>query len=161
VDERYNEEIEQASGLFVEALLSREQGLEEDPLDTDAIVMVLLRKVGLRVMAGLLGRLAKQVTAEAAATGLVVQRRDPVEVASIFGPVSVESPYLWSVGRSARPVKDELGLTHRKRSKAVERALTDFGAEESFGHAVERFEEHYGWSVGRTTALRVVEAHAF
>jgi len=140
VDERYTGEIERASELFAEALLAKEQGLG--------------------VMARVLRRLGDQVTQEAAATGLVVQRRDEVEVSSIFGPVSVESPYLWASGRAARPVKDQLGLTHRMRSKAVERALTDFGAEESFGHAVERFEEHYGWSVGRTTALRVVEARA-
>jgi hypothetical protein len=160
VDERYTAEIEQASQLFVEALLAKEEGLQEQSLDTDGLVMVLLRQVGLRVMSGVLKRLGEQVTRKAADGGLVVQRRDAIEVASIFGPVRVESPYLWADGRSARPVKDELALTHRKRSKAVERALTDFGAEESFGHAVERFEEHYGWSVGRTTALRVVEARA-
>lgn len=160
MDERYTAEIERASQLFAEALLAKEQGLNEHALDVDGTLLVLLRRVGLGVMARVLRRLGDQVTQEAAATGLVVQRRDEVEVSSIFGPVSVESPYLWAPGRAARPVKDQLGLTHRMRSKAVERALTDFGAEESFGHAVERFEEHYGWSVGRTTALRVVEARA-
>lgn len=160
MNERYTAEIERASELFAEALLATEQGLAERALDVDGTVQVLLRRVGLGVMARVLGRLGDQVTKEAAASGLTVQRRDKVEVSSIFGPVSVESPYLWAPGRAARPVKDQLGLTHRLRSKAVERALTDFGAEESFGHAVERFEEHYGWSIGRTTALRVVEARA-
>jgi hypothetical protein len=42
----------------------------------------------------------------------------------------------------------------------VERALTDFGAEESFARAAKRFEEHYGWEIGRTTVLRVVEQRA-
>lgn len=42
----------------------------------------------------------------------------------------------------------------------MERALTDFGAEESFGRAAKRFEEHYGWEIGRTTVLRVVEQRA-
>lgn len=36
----------------------------------------------------------------------------------------------------------------------------DFGAEESFGQAAKRFQEHYGFEVGRTTVLRVVERHA-
>lgn len=53
-----------------------------------------------------------------------------------------------------------MGLTSHGRSPAVERALTDFGAEESFGHAAKRFAEHYGFEVGRTTVLRVVEKHA-
>lgn len=42
----------------------------------------------------------------------------------------------------------------------MERALTDFGAEESFGQAAVRVQEHYGWEVGRTTILRVVEGRA-
>ena len=42
----------------------------------------------------------------------------------------------------------------------MERALTDFGAEESFGRAAKRFKEHYSWDIGRTTVLRVVEERA-
>lgn len=53
-----------------------------------------------------------------------------------------------------------LRLTHRGRSPDVERALTDFGAEESFERAAQRFKEHYGWEIGRTTVLRVVEQRA-
>jgi hypothetical protein len=34
---------------------------------------------------------------------------------------------------------------------AVKRALTDFGAEESFGQAAKRFQEHYGWQVERSS----------
>jgi hypothetical protein len=160
VTERYTAEIEQASQLFAEAILAREKGLRERSLDMDGAVLVLLRRVGLTIMSRVLEQLGRQVTEEAAATGLVVQHRRPIEVASIFGPVTVESPYLWAASRSARPVKDALGLTHRRRSRAVERALTDFGAEESFGQATARFEEHYGWAVGRTTVLRVVEERA-
>lgn len=51
-------------------------------------------------------------------------------------------------------------LSHRGRSPDVERALTDFGAEESFERAAKRFKEHYGWEIGRTTVLRVVEQRA-
>jgi hypothetical protein len=42
----------------------------------------------------------------------------------------------------------------------VERALTDFGAEESFGQASQRFREHYGFEVGRTTISKVVHVQA-
>lgn len=42
-------------------------------------------------------------------------------------------------------------------SDTVERALTDFGIEKSFGRAAERFYEHYGWEVGRTTILPLPE----
>lgn len=46
------------------------------------------------------------------------------------------------------------------RSVAVQRALTDFGAEESFGQAAKRFEEHYGWAINRATVRREVEKTA-
>jgi hypothetical protein len=42
----------------------------------------------------------------------------------------------------------------------VERALVDFGAEESYGRASARFAEHYGYDIGRTTVQRVVKVHA-
>jgi len=61
---------------------------------------------------------------------------------------------------TARPTRTTLRLTSHGRSPSVERALTDFGAEESFARAAKRFEEHYGWEIGRTTVLRVVEERA-
>lgn len=156
----YTQPIQQAITLLTDAILAQEPDLRKTSLDIDRDVRDLLRQVGLGMVQGILGVLSAQVTAEAAISGLVVQRRDSITVDSLFGSVWVESPYLWQPGSSARPVKTELGLTHRQRSTAVERALTDFGAEESFARAVARFEEHYGWTVGRTTALRVVERRA-
>jgi hypothetical protein len=41
----------------------------------------------------------------------------------------------------------------------VQRALVDFGAEESFAAAARRFAEHYGTEVERTAILRLVESH--
>ena len=57
-------------------------------------------------------------------------------------------------------MREALGIRGRGRSTTVERALVDFGAEESLGHAAKRFEEHYGFDVGRTSVLRVVEGYA-
>lgn len=57
-------------------------------------------------------------------------------------------------------MRSVLHLRHGQRSVAVQRALTDFGAEESFGHASTRFAEHYGWEIGRTSVLRLVESVA-
>ena len=73
--------------------------------------------------------------------------------------MEVESPY-FSRGageKGSRPVQEHLGVVARGRSQRLQRALSDFGAEESFGNASKRFEEHYGWSVGRTSILRLVE----
>lgn len=62
--------------------------------------------------------------------------------------------------RHARPTLSVLGFAHHGRSAGVVRALTDFGADESFGRAAAKFEEHYGYALGRTTVLRVVETEA-
>lgn len=81
---------------------------------------------------------------------------------SLFGAVEIQSPYLWGKnrGRGVRPVKEQLGIEPGQRSIAVQRALADFGAEESFGQAAKRFEEHYGWSIERATVRREVEKTA-
>jgi hypothetical protein len=53
-----------------------------------------------------------------------------------------------------------LKIEHGNHSVALQRALTDFGAEESFGQAAKRFEEHYGWVINRATVRREVERTA-
>ena len=69
----------------------------------------------------------------------------------------MDSPYLYDrkTGQSSRPVQDVLGIRDGGRSSTVERVLTDFGAEDSFGQAANRFEEHYGWHVDRGSVRRV------
>lgn len=47
-------------------------------------------------------------------------------------------------GRRLRPFCQGLGLVHRGYSLKLQRAMTDFGAEESFQRASQRLEEHYG-----------------
>lgn len=159
----YTARIEQATSLFVDAIVAAVPALTPDALEVDAEVRDLMRQLGLRIVERVLQVRAQAATRQAqAATGLEIERCPTVTVVSVFGPVTVESPYLWTPGRGPglRPVKTVLGLTHGRRSLATERALTDFGAEESFGQAAKRFAEHYGWQVGRTTILRLVEGHA-
>jgi len=69
------------------------------------------------------------------------------------------SPYLWSTGCGAKPLV-EMGITHQGRSVAVERALSDFGIEESFGQAAKRFKEHYGYEIDPSTIRRVTHEKA-
>jgi hypothetical protein len=109
---------------------------------------------------GVYEELCRRAVAKAREAGLRVHRLRVITVMTVFGVVSFASPYLRDARtkRSSRPPSD-LGLRHGTRTPAVERALTDFGAEESFGRAAKRFREHYGFEVGRTTVLRVVEGH--
>lgn len=128
----------------------------------DGSVRDVVREVGRGVVRELLRREAVRLVAEGKARGLVTQRTPTVEFYSIFGPVEVVSPYLWSaVDRLGwRPLKAEFGVVHRGRSDLVDRALTDFGSDRSFEQAARAFHEHYGWTIGRTTVRKVTQRHA-
>jgi hypothetical protein len=50
-------------------------------------------------------------------------------------------------GRLLRPFCERAGVRPRGRSRRLQRALVDFGAEESFARAAQRVREHYGLEV--------------
>jgi hypothetical protein len=78
----------------------------------------------------------------------------------IFGTMELSSPYLWRKGESSKPLVEDLGTPDHGRSETVNRALIDFGIEDSFAKASKRFEEHYRFKVSPTTADRVSKASA-
>jgi len=73
---------------------------------------------------------------------------------TIFGKIEINSPYLWIQGTSSKPLIDEMKITHQSRSEAVNRALVDFGIEDSFARAAARFKEHYHYDIGASAAAR-------
>jgi hypothetical protein len=158
---QYNELIAQASQQLAMLLL---QNLSPDDraqvLQVDRAAATVLRQIGQQSVELVYAELSRRVTEEAEAQGLTVQRRPLVSFQVLFGCIQVESPYLWSRGAAARPVKEQLGITHGGRTPAVERALVDFGSEESFAQAATRFAQHYGWEIGRSSVRRVVESVA-
>lgn len=158
----YDAVVAEVSEVILDALRKQGELDEVCALGLDASVRDVLRLVGHRTMTLGLTELATAAVAEAREAGFTINRSAVIEVSTLFDVVSVPSPYLNHSGtkKKARPVRDELGLRHRCKTPAVERALTDFGIEDSFQLAAERFEEHYGWAVGRTSVLRVVEAQA-
>jgi phosphoglycolate phosphatase-like HAD superfamily hydrolase len=127
---------------------------------TDQEAKAILRRVGQEAMRLVFATLAERVTAEAQAEGFTIERRPSIRVDTLFGAIEIESPYLWRKGEGRRPVTERLKVSHATRTPAVERALADFGAEESFAHASIRFAEHYGFCVGASTVGRVVEGVA-
>ena len=75
----------------------------------------------------------------------------------IFGSMELSSPYLWTNGESSKPMIHDLGITHHGRTETVNRALTDFGIEDSFAQASKRFREHYGFRLSESTVDRVTK----
>jgi hypothetical protein len=158
----YTDVVHEISSLLFQALWEQEPDLDKKVRELDSIVNNLLRRIGFLVGSLLLAELASVVTKKAKATGLTIHRCKRVKYLSLFGAIEIPSPYLWdkNTGKGARPVKDQLKIEHGDRSVAVQRALTDFGAEESFGQAAKRFQEHYGWAIDRATVRREVEKTA-
>ena len=121
--------------MLFQALWEQEPDLEKKVRELDNIVNQLLRKIGLLVESLLLTKLANVVTKKAKAAGLTIHRIKRIKYLSLFGAIEIPSPYLWDKNTriGARPVKDQLRIEHGDLSRAVQRALTNFGAEESFG----------------------------
>jgi hypothetical protein len=148
----YKELIQEASRLVCERLMRTPASLQAEGRGLDGFVLRLLREVGREVMAALFAALGSALVAERRRPGLRPRRSPEVEFHTVFGPVRVDSPYLWSRdGQSSRPLREVFGVEGGGMSDTVDRALTDFGAEKSFDRAAKSFQEHYGWEIGRTT----------
>ena len=81
---------------------------------------------------------------------------------STLGPVEIEAPQLRCPkghGRD-RPFQRLTGLKCRGKSLALQRVLTDFGAEKSFQKASEQLREHYGVELHPSGVRRVVREQA-
>lgn len=60
-----------------------------------------------------------------------------------------------------RPLPTRLGVSPRGKSRRLQRALADFGCEESFAKAAESVREHYGFELGASAVRQATLTHAF
>ena len=79
-----------------------------------------------------------------------------------FGRIEVEASYFLCprCHKGDCPFQRLTGIRCRGKSKALERALTDFGAEKSFAQASKQLREHYGVEVHPSSVRQVVERQA-
>ena len=79
----------------------------------------------------------------------------------MFGQVSViERVWRTSEKSYLRLLPTGIGVSARGRSVRLERALTDFGCEHSFGHAAARVLEHYGFEINSSAVREATLTHA-
>lgn len=158
----YTDIIFEMSNTLCQAVMEREPDLAQRIHELDGEVNKILRRLGFFVVSLVLGELSNKVTLEAKKKGSTIHRAKRIKYSSLFGVVEILSPYLWNrnANSGVRPVKKQLGIEHGARSIAVERAMSDFGAEESFGQAAKRFQEHYGWTMDKAKVRREVEKTA-
>ena len=154
---RYPEAIELASHLISSALLQNMEEVMTTGIELDQLVQTMVRAIGHASLEQIYAGVNEHLSAAyQSSPEWRLERRPVVQFKTLFGPVSVESPY-WSATTGSggvRPMKTVMGVEGNRYSEAVERALTDFGIEKSFERAAHQFEEHYGWSVERGTVLR-------
>ena len=69
-------------------------------------------------------------------------------------------PILIQGGRTLYPFRSGAGVRPRGYSGPLQRAMTDFGADESFEKAVGKLKEHYGVEVPVSAVREVILQHA-
>jgi hypothetical protein len=158
----YTDVIREASAVLVPTIREEVRAGGGDVRDLDALVLELCRKVGREALRTAVVAEAEQSVKECADRGFRMEADRDIEVNTILGPLCVAAPVMRSrAGREVcRPVQRRLGIHHKMKTRALERAMTDFGGNESFERAVKRLKEHYSIEMGRTTMLRVVEGCA-
>ena len=144
MEPRYRDAIHNASAELSHALLEDIPALLAQGLRLDALVRDLLRAVGLALLSALYQGLCAHLVQQAMDRGLSVQSRPRVRFKTLFGEVEMESPSLRRApsGEAARPMQDVLGGEGEQYREAVQRALVDFGSEQSFARAAVSFHDH-------------------
>ena len=159
MDGRYHDVIDEISQIVADRLFEDADWLEETHArELDALMFQLMMQIGLAALEKLVKRLVDRKVEECRQDGMhVAKSGKEIGPRTKLGTLAVESPYLRNphTGETARPAKDEFGMVGQGKTPALERALSDFGSECSYGEAEERFEEHYGFTIGRTSILRV------
>lgn len=79
---------------------------------------------------------------------------------STFGDICVDEPQYRDGNKRIRPFAQSAEVRHRGCSRPLQRAVTDFGADQSFALAMDKLEEHYGVVLSESTIARITLGHA-
>ncbi|WYD81752.1 MAG: ISKra4 family transposase [Candidatus Electrothrix gigas] len=79
---------------------------------------------------------------------------------STFGEIDVIEQEYRQPGKRFRPFSESAGITCRGCSLPLQRVVTDFGADHSFGHVPGKLKEHYGITLSASTVRAVTQTHA-
>ena len=156
----YLDAIVRAAAVMYEAMSADFLDLARTgPVLWEVPVREVVRKFASELAQQLVVLLAQVLVERETERGMAVERSGVIEFLSIFGHLTVKSPYLIHpvTRETGRPVNHELRIHGGGRSPLAERALTDFGVDASFEKAGLKLNEHYGIDLNRTAIGRVVE----
>lgn len=151
--EKYRDELNETSTQLATMIAREIEDVFEVGRGLDVAIRDVVLELGAQLTEKLLEIAALLSIEKGKEDGLTVQRRDTVQFKTVLGHHEVLSPYLYcrESGESSRPMREHFGIVGEQYSDAADRAISDFGAETSNERAAERFEEHYGIDIGRTT----------
>ena len=153
----YCELITTVSDEIVKTLLDTENNLATRARLLDADIAEITRQIGLETTKKVFEHVRDDLVKKKQDEGLVIQKSPVICFNTIFGPITLRSPYLWKKYDGSTPLREFMNITHHGRSEAVNRALSDFGSEESFRQAAKRFHEHYKYILHDSTVSRVTK----
>ena len=81
---------------------------------------------------------------------------------TVLGRIELEEQTVWDrrSGKERRPFRDGCGARAHGYSRRLQRAISDFGADESFARAAAKVAEHYGLTLPVSGCRRVTLQHA-
>jgi Uncharacterised protein family (UPF0236) len=87
-------------------------------------------------------------------------RKKKVHWESTFGRIEVAVQRFWDGKKLEVPFTTSANIRSRDYSLLLERVITDFGADISFGQAIEKIREHYGINVSLSAVQTITKKHA-
>ncbi|MCP4050445.1 MAG: hypothetical protein GY730_07045, partial [bacterium] len=153
----YQEIISEVSEKLSEKIIGVEKNLAARATLIDQDINNIVQEIGLQTTKNVLENTRDEIVLNKKAQGMSIHKNPTIEFNIIFGKIEIKSPYLWPGTEPSKPLTDEMKITHQGRSEAVKRALSDFGADESFGTASKKFKEHYHFEIGISTVDRTTK----
>ncbi len=155
--EIYLEIISEVSDKIAEKIIDKENSLVQRATVIDKDIKDIVQEIGLLTTQKVLENTRDKVVSKKKADGMTIHKNPTIKYNVIFGTIELKSPYLWPGANPSKPLTDEMNITHLGRSETVKRALSDFGIDESFVIARNKFQEHYNYEIGISTADRTTK----
>jgi len=157
---QYQSIIKAVSDELSEKFIRVEQNLAKRAPLIDQDIAEIVREIGLETTKKVFEKTRDSLVLKKTPRTENSEEPDDQRYNVVFGPIELDSPYLWRKSCRSKPLVDIMGISHQGRSIGVERALSDFGIEESFACAAKRFKEHYHYELSPTTVDRTTQKTA-
>jgi len=149
----------------VEALLNVVENTEnhlENANLAEQKVIEEIRQMGQEVLEDWAIQQADRIAQEFRATHPVVKKQGKKKLFwhSTFGKIEVKEQLFLANGHQQRPFSQRASICCRGYSIPLQRVITDFGADNSFGKVDNKLKEHYGISLPTSSIQALTEKHA-